>query len=67
MRLFFACLGAALGLALPAVALAGSAETAHTHRSAHRLRADAPTASVCDYLDALLGPKHVPFSDWSGC
>ena len=27
----------------------------------------APRASLCDRLDAELGPKDVPFRSWSGC
>jgi hypothetical protein len=27
----------------------------------------ASRASLCDRLDAQLGPKNVPFRSWSGC
>jgi len=27
----------------------------------------ASRASLCDRLDARLGPKHVPYQRWSGC
>lgn len=35
--------------------------------SSARLVSAASRASLCDRLDAELGPKDVPFRSWSGC
>jgi hypothetical protein len=52
-----------------AVLIAPSGFAAHGQQGMRspRLISAASRASLCDRLDAELGPKDVPFRSWSGC